>query len=65
MFGLLDSNYFNQMVTESVQHNDTLGLVTVTQSILINNFTVGEHCGSCDHKFVRVDIRTQTKVTEI
>lgn len=64
MTEFLEDSYLTQMVTEPILHNNILDLVIVTQDNLVRNIAVGEHLGSCDHKLVRVDIKTHINDTE-
>ena len=64
MIEFLEENFLSQMVSEPTRQNNILDLVITTQDNLVSNVKVGEHLSSCDHKLVRIDIRTQTSVTE-
>ncbi len=52
------------MVSESTRGNIILDPVLVTQENVVDNVSVGEHLGSCDHRQVRLDLRIQTRVAE-
>ncbi len=65
MLEFLEDNLLKQQVTESTREKNILDLVIVSQDHLINNnVTAGEHLGSCDHKVIRAEIITTTKVFE-
>ena len=64
MIEFLEDNFLHQLVTEPTRENNILDLVIASQAHLLNNVTVGEHLGSCDHKVIRAQINTTTKVTE-
>ncbi len=49
-------------VTEPTRENSILDLVIASQDHLINNITVGEHLGSCDHEVVRSKIIATTNI---
>ena len=64
MLEFLEDNFLTQLVSEPTRENSILDLVIASQDHLINKVTVGEHLGSCDHKVVRVEINTTTRVME-
>jgi hypothetical protein len=64
MLEFIEDNFLIQLVTEPTRENNILDLVIASQEHLINNITVGEHLGSCDHKVVRAEINTRTNIVE-
>ncbi len=58
MLKFIDDNFISQLVTEPTSENSILVLVIASQDFLINNVTVGEHRGLCDHKVVRTETNT-------
>ena len=64
MLEFMDDNFLSQLVAEPTRENNILDLVITSQEHLINNITVGEHLGSCDHKVVRAEINTTTNIVE-
>ncbi len=58
MLEFLEGIFLQQLVIETTLENNVLELVIVSQDHLINNVTVGEHLGSCDHKIIRAEINT-------
>ena len=64
MLKFLEDNFLSQLVSEPTRENSILDLIIVSQDHLINNVTVGEHLGSCDHKVVRAEINLTTNVFE-
>ncbi len=64
MLEFLEDNFLQQLVTDPTRENNILDLVIVSQDRLINNVTVGEHFGSCDHKVIYAEINTTAKVSE-
>ena len=63
MLEFIEDNFLIQLVTEPTRENNILDLVIASQEHLINNITVGEHLGFCDHKVVRAEINT-TNIVE-
>ncbi len=64
MLEFLEDNFLQQLLIEATCENNILDLVIVSQDHLINNVTVGENLCSCDHKVIRAEINTTTKVFE-
>ncbi len=60
----VEYNCVSQMVSEPKRDNDILDLVLITQENLVDNVSVDEHLGSCDHRLVHPDLRAQTKIAE-
>lgn len=64
MLDFVENNCLSQMVSEPAHDNNILDLVLVTPENIVDNVSVGEHLGSCDHRLVRLDIRVQTRIAE-
>lgn len=64
MLDFVENNCLSQMVSEPTRDNNILDLVLVTQENLVENVSVGEHLGSCDHRLVRLDLRAQTRIAD-
>ncbi len=63
MLDFVEHNCLSQIDSEPTRDN-ILEFVLVTQENLVDNISVGEHLGSCDHRQVRLDLRAQTKIAE-
>ena len=64
MLEFLDDNFLTQLVKQPTRENNVLDLIIVSNDNLLNDVTVGEHLGSCDHRIVRASINTVSRITD-
>ena len=64
MLEFLDDNFLTQLVKQPTRENNVLDLIIVSNDNLLNDVTVGEHLGSCDHCILRASINVVSRITD-
>ncbi len=64
MLDFVERSCRSQTASDSKRDDNVFDLVLVTQENLVDNVSVGEHLGSCDHRLVCLNLRAQTMIAE-